>query len=107
MRRPAEATAQPRKSADVAHATGPDRPGEGSKLAVTSTIEDVLWNDKLPMAGPYEGEENLDVRPTLAESFLEQSAERGVWFGIGQALGGGYVSLALFGARQIADPGDF
>ncbi|MFP4052407.1 MAG: hypothetical protein ACLFV7_00915 [Phycisphaerae bacterium] len=93
---------------ESAHAAGPGRPGVGdAPEPAESPLAEAFWNDELLSTSPYEGEGNLDVRPTLAESFLEQSAERGIWFGIGQALGGGYVSVALFGARQVAEWDDY
>jgi hypothetical protein len=51
--------------------------------------------------GPFEEDNvNLDVRPTLAEGFAQRVVEGGVWFGVGQMLGGGPVSVAIFTARH-------
>jgi hypothetical protein len=56
---------------------------------------------KLSGSAPFEEDNvNLDVRPTLAEGFAHRMVESGVWFGVGQMLGGGPVSVALFAARH-------
>ena len=56
---------------------------------------------KLSGTSPFEEDNvNLDVRPTLADAFAQRVVERGVWFGVGQMLGGGPVSVAIFAARH-------
>ncbi len=56
---------------------------------------------KLSGTRPFEEDNiNLDVRPTLAEGFTQRMVEGGVWFGVGQMLGGGPVSVAIFAARH-------
>ncbi len=56
---------------------------------------------KLSPADPFEEDNvNLDVRPTLADAFAQRVVEGGVWFGVGQMLGGGPVSVAIFAARH-------
>jgi hypothetical protein len=64
-----------------------------------SSIADAVA--KLSGTAPYaEDNVNLDVRPTLAEGFAQRMVESGVWFGVGQMLGGGPVSVAIFAARH-------